>query len=368
MNKNTYFYDMLNQYSSDQNIEANNNNYELFNNLKYQSSQNLFSRLYGPSYNYSSISLNNLNYFSKTESDIGKEKVIKNDNNNENNNYGINNSNIRINNNLCNVGNNLNNYNNLKNSQFNIPSNENNINKNLSYGDYFLKASINYEKNNLIQDKLNLNEINNNKLLNSQLINNNKINITDNKNFLNYNFNNNLNNDFMNYNPNISINNIIINNIAIKNQQNNCEKNNNKIKDTSIVEANEKEKEKRDDKIKEGDKDMNKDKPKRRRRRRKKNNNSTNVIISYGHPKSIIYKTMKQKLNVHKKFDIECRNDSLLFIHSISKLKKIIKQLVSNNKIKEKKLLQELEKLYVNSILSIPHKDYAQDITGYKLI
>ena len=366
MNKNTYFYDMLNQYSSDQNIEANNNNYEILNNLKYQSSQNLFSRLYGPSYNYSSISLNNLNYFSKTESDIGKEKIIKNDNNNTNNNYSANNNNnIGLNSNLCNGDNNLKNFKSLKNSQFNMPSNENNINKNLSYGDYFLNASINYEKNNLMQNKLNLNEINNNQILNNQLINNSKINNIDNKSFFNYNFNNNLNNDFMSYNPNISINNIIINNIAIKNQQNNCEKNNNKINDNLNLEANEKKNE--DDKKKEDDKNMIKEKPKRRRRRRKKNNN-INVIISYGHPKSIIYKIIKQKLNVHKKFDLECRSDSLLFIHSISKLKKIIKQLFLNNKIKEKKLLQELEKLYINSILSIPHKDYAQDITGFKLI
>ena len=367
MNKNTYFYDMLNQYSSEQNIEANNNNYDLLNNLKYQSSQNLFSRLYGPSYNYSSISLNNLNFFSKTESDIEKEKVIKNDNNNINNNDAPN-KNVELNNNLYNTDNNLNKYNSLKNSQFNVPSNENNINKNLSYGDYFLNASINYEKNNLIQNKLNLNEINNNQLLNSQLINNNKINNTDNKNILNYN-NNNLNYDFMNYNPNISINNIIINNIEIKNKQNNFENNiNNSIKNNSNVKENGKEKEKESDKSKKDDKDMNNNKPKRRRRRRKITNNNKNLIISYGHPKSIIYKTMKQKLNVHKKFDLECRNDSLLFIHSISKLKKIIKQLVSNNKIKEKKLLQELEKLYVNSILSIQHKDYAQDITGFKLI
>ena len=366
MNKNTYFYDMLNQYSSDQNIEANNNNYEILNNLKYQSSQNLFSRLYGPSYNYSSISLNNLNYFSKTESDIGKEKTTKNENKNTNNNYcANNNNNIGLNNNLCNGDNNFKNFNSLKNSQFNMPSNENNINKNLSYGDYFLNASINYEKNNLMQNKLNLNEINNNQILNHQLINNSKINNIDNKSFFNYNFNNNLSNDFMSYNPNISINNIIINNIAIKNQQNNCEKNNNKINDNLNLEANEKKNE--DDKRKEDDKNLIKEKPKRRRRRRKKNN-SINVIISYGHPKSIIYKTMKQKLNVHKKFDLECRSDSLLFIHSISKLKKIIKQLVLNNKIKEKKLLQELEKLYINSILSIPHKDYAQDITGFKLI
>ena len=357
MNKNTYFYDMLNQYSNEQNIDANNNNYDLLNNLKYQSSQNLFSRLFGPSYNYSSISLNNLNYCSKTDSDIGKEKNIKNDNNNAN----ITNNNKGLNNNIYN----LNDYNNLKNSQISVPCNENNVNKNLSYGDYFLNASINYEKNNLIQNKLNHNEINNNQLLNSQLINNNIINNIDNKNLLNYNLNNNLSNDFMNYNPNISINNIIINNIAIKNQQNNFEKNNNKINDNLNLEANEKKNE--DDKRKEDDKNLIKEKPKRRRRRRKKNN-SINVIISYGHPKSIIYKTMKQKLNVHKKFDLECRSDSLLFIHSISKLKKIIKQLVLNNKIKEKKLLQELEKLYINSILSIPHKDYAQDITGFKLI
>ena len=45
-----------------------------------------------------------------------------------------------------------------------------------------------------------------------------------------------------------------------------------------------------------------------------------NEIIQYGHPKKINYKTIKQKLNMHKKLDLECRNDTFLLMHNISKL------------------------------------------------
>ena len=50
-------------------------------------------------------------------------------------------------------------------------------------------------------------------------------------------------------------------------------------------------------------------------------------IIQYGHPNIINYKTMKQKLNIHKKLDLECRNDSILLLYSISKLKQIINKI-----------------------------------------
>ena len=109
---------------------------------------------------------------------------------------------------------------------------------------------------------------------------------------------------------------------------------------------------------------------KKRRRRRKKKIVANKIVqvIQYGHPKSIIYKTMKQKLNSHKKFDIECRNDSLLLIHTVSQLKTIIKKLITHRKIKNKNRLQILKDFYRSSILSIQHREYAQDITGYNLI
>ena len=92
-----------------------------------------------------------------------------------------------------------------------------------------------------------------------------------------------------------------------------------------------------------------------------------NEIIQYGHPQKINYKTIKQKLNMHKKLDLECRNDTFLLMHNISRLKKIIKKL-SKKKIKDEMHLHLIENIYKNSILSLYHRVYAQDIIGYKFL
>ena len=394
-------YDIFNQYSVDNlrrfNENSSNYNIDLLNNLKYQSSHNMLSGLFAPNNLYSAYSLNNIN-FNKTESDFGKEKNIKlnevdiNNNinlNNINNNFlnyshnniinnNINNNNIGTDyNNLNNKSNNNINYNNsLRNSQFNIIYNENN--NNLSYGDYFLNAS-NYN-NILLQNKLKLNVINPNNNIMNKINNNNNTNLFNNNYFLNFDYNNNNLNKEANNNQNININNIIINNIAFNNKETENEKNKNE-KDGGIsinIETDKNNNEIKKDKENKNSKNEliqnvgqevgDTEKPKKRRRRKKNFTNKIIQIIKYGHPKSIIYKTMKQKLNIHKKFDLECRNDSLLLIHTISKLKLIIKKLISKKKIKNKSQIQILKDFYRNSILSIQHREYAQDITGYKLI
>lgn len=93
-----------------------------------------------------------------------------------------------------------------------------------------------------------------------------------------------------------------------------------------------------------------------------------NEIIQFGHPKKINYKTIKQKLNIHKKLDLECRNDTFLLMHNISKLKKIIKKKITKNKIKDEMNLYLIENIFKNSILSLHHREYAQDIIGFKFL
>ena len=77
---------------------------------------------------------------------------------------------------------------------------------------------------------------------------------------------------------------------------------------------------------------------------------------------------MKQKLNLHKKLDPECRNDTILIIYTLSKLKKIIKSLETSNKIKNKANIERMKTLYKNIIIKLQHKEYAQNIIGYNLI
>ena len=92
------------------------------------------------------------------------------------------------------------------------------------------------------------------------------------------------------------------------------------------------------------------------------------IMLSSGHPKKRFFKTMKQKLNLHKKLDPECRNDTILIIYTLSKLKNIIKRLESNNKIKNKNSFERMKTLYKNYIINLQHKEYAQNIIGYNLI
>ena len=91
-------------------------------------------------------------------------------------------------------------------------------------------------------------------------------------------------------------------------------------------------------------------------------------IIQYGHPNKINYKTMRQKLNIHKKLDLECRNDTILLIYSISKLKQIIKKFVSKKNIKDKIYFHRIENIYKNSIISLQHRENANDIIGPQLV
>ena len=74
---------------------------------------------------------------------------------------------------------------------------------------------------------------------------------------------------------------------------------------------------------------------------------------------------MKQKLNMHKKLDLECRNDTIHLIYSISKLKNILKNVLSKENVNVKIRIQNI---YKNSIFYLQHREYAQDITGYNLI
>ena len=107
----------------------------------------------------------------------------------------------------------------------------------------------------------------------------------------------------------------------------------------------------------------------KRRKRKKKEKNKIKLPILYGHPKKNTYKTNKQRLNIHKKLDLECRNDTILLIYGISKLKKVMNKLKNeNNNSKDKIYFQRIQTLYKDSILSLPHKEYAQDIIGYTLV
>ena len=260
--------------------------------------------------------------------------IYNNINNNIDNNFIINsNSNKNVCNCCCSC---------LKCSQ-NIPFNEKQFK--IPYEDLFLNSSLNYDNN-----LLNLNE--NGKYINYF----NKNNQT----FLLSNNNNNKietnNNIFLNINLDLDKNNI--NNKDIDNTNNVEERNNNHI---IIKEKNYNSSMIINNKI-------NINLSSKRIIKRRKKENKINQIILYGHPNRIIYKTMKQKLNIHKKLDLECRKDTILLIYSIAKLKKIFKKILSKKNITDKIYFQRIQNIYKNSILSLQHREYAQDITGYKLI
>ena len=320
MNQDVFCFDIHNQLSSElffenSEIFKDNNYYDLLNNIKSQSSQINFCSFNNFYFSNSIINIRN----EKTEIDKEKEKqtdikLIFNSNN--------------INTNI--INNNTYNSNNIieKNQELNnTPLNKNN-NKRL-YDDFLL----NYE-NNSFNFKVN----NNMKLINE----NNKTNIL---------FNNNKNKN----EPSINID--FDNNINKKELENKIideeAKNNNYNNDEfSLVKQN----------IKNFINFIGK---RKRRINKKRKSIIENQIIKYGHPKALIYKTMKQKLNIHKKLDLECRNDTILLIYSISKLKNILKNVLSKKNVNDKNRIQNL---YRNSILYLQHREYAQDITGYNLI
>ena len=330
MNSDVFCHDIhnqLNEFIFDNSEIIKDNNYsELLNNIKNQSSQTInYINHFQFNNFYLSNSLFNIKNESKTESDKEKETDIKlNINNNINNN------------NFYHIQNNNNMDNNLKINNNFFPFNESN-NKML-YDDCLLNNECNIfnfiENNNI---NMNMNLINRNNKSNN-LFNNNK---------------NDLNINFFNNNDIDSENNT--NNNEIKNKNNNDkvddedEKNDNYKSDESLINK----------------KIINLIGKRKIKKINKKNAIKVNQVIKYGHPKAIIYKTMKQKLNIHKKLDLECRNDTILLIYTISKLKNILKNILSKENIKDKIRIQNI---YKNSILSLQHREYAQDITGYNLL
>jgi hypothetical protein len=73
------------------------------------------------------------------------------------------------------------------------------------------------------------------------------------------------------------------------------------------------------------------------------------------------FKTLKQKLNHHKKMEPKCRSDTINLIKSISELKKIILYLKTKNSVK---VPISLIKKYEKILSSIPHREYAQLLSG----
>ena len=364
MNQDFFFFDTSSHNSNDQfpgNSEIFNDiNYDLFNNLKNQSFQNInpFSfNNYQPQH-----TLNKSKDESGIESDEEKEFNINNCNNlnsnkiiNNNYFYQINNidNNLIINKNINNINNNIcNNCCQCKKFNQLIPLNENQ-NKILQYEDYFLNASFNYENNlfnfnNENNNYLNLNIYDKNNKSNSSFNNNNN----NNNNKIEINTNNFFN---INLNPNNNnLNNIEINNIINKDKTD--------IDDIHLINSNK-------TLIPKSDKNINRNLLNNKRKTTKKKKDNINErIIEYGHPQKIIYKTIKQKLNIHKKLDSECRSDSILLIYAISKLKNIIKNSELKGNKKDTINFERIKNLYRNSIISLEYRDYAQDITGFKLI
>ena len=99
----------------------------------------------------------------------------------------------------------------------------------------------------------------------------------------------------------------------------------------------------------------------------KNNDDEIDYTYLYGHPNRVKYKTIKQKLNIHKKIDKECREDTFLLLHSLKRLKLLLEKIKKNGKIKNRKNVKKLKIFFNKSILSLDHKLYAQDILGKKI-
>ena len=359
MNQDFFQSDMINKYSNEF-ISVNSDifndvNYDYsLNNLKNNSSQNIASQNF---YHLGSSIINFKNeHESKIESDkeIEKESSISNnfDNNNNNNqccnnNYFLNINNSFIINNHSNCNNNSCNCNNFKYSQY-IPFND----ISLSEEDILLSASINSENSIFNNNNIYITKINNNKPI---IINNKEIKKNDNdkENKLQLNVNEELNKNKNKNKKEQKISDSIEEELSINENIN--EKNKNIVID---------EVEKKNDNNYNTKINLNI----KKKIKKKKNENQNKIDIQYGHPKRRIFKTMKQKLNLHKKLDPECRNDTILIIYTISKLKNIIKSLEANNKIKNKASFERIKNLYKSYIIYLQHKEYAQNIIGYNLI
>lgn len=387
INYQNIFPQIPNDQKNDGKNEHVNGRFGLFYDLKNISSQNLYSDIFGLNNFYSNKSLNYFQSLSKSESEFFRSNnglKIADDNN------SIINSNLNNNNMNINEGIRFNDS--LRLSQI-PPSNQFPFqeNKPLNYCDYFLRASSNIpniDYDLLNQNKININIINNNK---NYIINTNENRSINNKsNNMNNNLNINMNGNFGN-NFEINNNNIIINNNNYSNNNLDINKsniiihNNNLISQLEeqskqiIINKNNINRNNEEEQLiknytsnnKINNEFENKDNKNKNRIKIIKKNNETNVyskIIKYGHPKARIYKTMKQKLNIHKKLDRECRDDSISLIHGISELRKIIKVLTNNTNSENKTSIKQLKDLYKTTILGLQHKEYAQNISGYKLI
>ena len=355
MSQDFFQSDMINKYSYEFNSVHsdifNDIYYDSLNNIKNNSSQNMASQNF---YHLGSSLINFKNEIeSKIESDkeIEKESSISNDfdNNNNNqcctNNFFLNINNSLIINNNSNNNNNCSNINNIKYSQY-IPFND----ISLSYEDIYLNTSLNCE--------------------NSLFNNNNNIYITK----INNSTSNNINNKEVKKNeknkeskPQLNVNQ------ELNNKKEEKARINDNIEEEISINENLNE---RTNKIildviqKENDDNIHTkiNLNLKKKIKKKKNENKSKNDIQYGHPKRRIFKTMKQKLNLHKKLDPECRNDTILIIYTISKLKNIIKSLEANNKIKNKASFERIKNLYKNYIIYLQHKEYAQNIIGNNLI
>ena len=314
MRKNALYSDIFNQFSNDLNNDNNLSDRRLdffYNMNNGMSSHNFRSNFFGQNNSFFSYN-NSMNFGKISESEFPN---FKNDNNNLNNsNYSIfHKSSLNFDNNK--------NINNNEVNKISIPSFGTFLqipdnNKQLAYGDYFLKVSSNLDNIDYqTQNKINIQKLNNNSIIINNIISNN----------------NNTEDAIKEKKPKKILNNkiIISNNIMNDNNINNA--NNNKIKN------------------------------------KKKNEQEDFNPLFYGHPKKIKYKTVKEKLNVHKKFDKECREDTFSLLYTIQKLKKLLENMEKDGKIQDDENFEQLKEIYTRSILSIQHKLYAQTITGDKI-
>ncbi len=371
MNQDLFYFDISNHSSNDPHLSTseifNDINYDILNNLNYQSPSQYFNP-----FSFNNIqSFNSLNKFkNENEMELDEEKEIKeikinNINNNTiiNNNYfcqinNIDNNNYIINNNInsnkCKCQCHCLKYNQL----LPVNSNDNNYNQILKYEDYFLNnPSFNYENN-----------IANYNKDNSNYLNVNYIDIHENSksNNISFNLSNNIKNNNDNNNKDELETNNLNNLINIDLSPNNAiNKSDNEKLNENLNNNDNKKTLKRNSTKKTSNKNF--IGVKRKDKKRKKEN-KIEQIIKYGHPQKNIYKTIKQKLNIHKKLDPECRKDTFLLIYTISKIKNMIKDVESKGNIKDKINFTRIKDLYIKSILSLEHREYAQGITGFKLI
>lgn len=220
----------------------------------------------------------------------------------------------------------------------------------------YYKSSINLDNNNTNKKIFNFNidlnndnklfiDNNNNLLNQNELLNNNSSKINKSNSFISL-MNDNMKLSYSDYflkasanQDNYNFSNFNINNNIIQNDNNKKEKKSKKIITNKIIIKNNKNKLDIDD----------------------------FDLLTYGHPQKIKYKSIKQILNIHKKLDLECRDDTFYLLHTIAKLQKILKNISKNGRIKNNNKYEELKKFFKNSVMNLQHKLYAQNILDRNL-